>query len=187
MTYMSMSKLVALGLGLALIAVAGLLGTGSAALAEGKAQTFTEHAHNQTDVFYDYGLCSQADVVSRITITNNGVFHVTELANGTYHVTGTVTGTFLIEPVIATLVEGPDDELVPVPEDPPPDLSKPTYTGRFTQWFGENSNLNNENGTFTFRARGIGSDGSTIQLNAVAHFSVSATGVETSFETENCH
>src|SRR3990170_3161080 len=117
---MSMSKLVALGLGLALIAVAGLLGTGSAALADGKAQTLTEHAHNQTDVFYDYGLCSQADVVSRITITNNGVFHVTELANGTYHVTGTFTGTFLIEPVIATLVEGPDDELVPVPEDPPP-------------------------------------------------------------------
>ena len=185
---MNMSRIAALGFGLALIAVAGLLGTGSAALAGGNAQTFTEHVHKQTDVFYDYGLCSQADVVSRITITNNAVFHVTELANGTYHATGTTTGTFLIEPVIATLVEGSDpDSFVPVPEDPPLDTSKPSYTGHFTQAFGENSNLNNGNGTFTFRVRGIGSDGSTIQLNAVAHFSVSATGVEVEFQTENCH
>ncbi len=183
---MRISRFAALGLGAALIAVVGLLGTGSTALAGGKAQTFTDNIHNQTEVFYDFGLCSQADVVARITLTENSVFHVTELSNGTFHVTGTFTGTFLIEPVIATLVEGPDGELIPVPADPPLDLSKPSYTGRFTTWFGENGNLNNGNSTFTFRAKGVGSDGSTVQLNEVAHFSVSATGVEVSFETLNC-
>lgn len=69
----------------------------------------------------------------------------------------------------------------------PSDGTGPTFTGRFTQWFGENANLKTHNGTFTFSVRARGSDGSRIRFNVVAHFSVSATGVTVEFEKPRCH
>jgi len=64
-----------------------------------------------------------------------------------------------------------------------------TYRGRFTIWFGENSNTKSFNGTFTFSASGKGSDGSKLRLKGVAHFTVNAGGKATSsFErfSANC-
>jgi hypothetical protein len=124
---------------------------GSSAFAQ--AQTVTETVKNQTETFIDELPCvGQAE----ITITYNGVFHITETANGT-HVTGTLTGTFVADPL---------------------DPSLPTYTGRFTQWFGENHNPNMANATFTFSVRGRAEDGSTVNFHVVAH--VTAETVDTS-------
>jgi hypothetical protein len=94
-----------------------------------------------------------------ITITYNAV----ELANGTYHVTGTLTGTF------TAVADGV------------------TYTGRFTQWFGENENSRNSEGTVTFSVRGTGADGSRITFSEVFHYTITATGVETAFDKPLCH
>jgi hypothetical protein len=99
-------------------------------------------------------VCSGA--VVPIQIDAKGVVHVTDFGDGRYHFTFTEVGTFLA--VDAGV----------------------TYTGRFTVWGGENSNSKNFNGTFTFSARGKGSDGSRLLLQGVAHFTVSATGEVTS-------
>jgi hypothetical protein len=99
------------------------------------------------------------------TSTVSGVIHLTLLANGTYHITGTFRGTFEF-----------------VPDDP----TLPTYTGRFTQWFGENSNNQNFAATFTFTLHGTGTDGSKLKFHETAHFSVSATGVLVTFDKLRC-
>jgi hypothetical protein len=136
--------------------------------------TFTDVVKDETDTFTDVVPCREDLGAYEITITQKGVFHVTaagidettEELIAPYHVTGTFTGTF-----------------VAVPSDG----TGPMFTGRFTQWFGENANLNSHNGTFTFSVRGRGSDGSVIRFNVVAHFSVSATGVTVEFEKPRCH
>jgi hypothetical protein len=55
-----------------------------------------------------------------------------------------------------------------------------TYTGRFTTWFGENSNSKSFNGSSTFSATGKGSDGSKLRLRGVTHFTLNARGDVTS-------
>lgn len=134
-------------------AMLALLITTTSALAGGNgATTFTETAHQETTVETD----DSGDVcglTGEVTTTVNSVFHITMLNNGTTHVTGTATGTFTFEA----------DNGV-------------TYTGRFTQWFGENDNRSNSAATFTFTVRGVGTDGSTVGLHETAHVSVSATG-----------
>lgn len=128
------------------------------------AETETITVKDATESFPDVNPCTGAPGI--VTVTYNGVFHITTLPNGTYHVTGTQAGTFTFEP-----------------DDP----SQPSVTGRFTFWFGENSNQASFNGTFTFRVNGQGSDGSTVRFNGVAHVSVSATGATTAFEFGRCH
>jgi hypothetical protein len=145
----------------------------TAALAESPPVTFTDVIKGETETFTDVVPCRESLGAYDITITQNGVFHVTaagineetEELIAPYHVTGTFTGTFAAVPS---------------------DGTGPTFTGRFTQWFGENANLNSHNGTFTFSVRGRGSDGSVIRFNVVAHFSVSATGVTVEFEKPRC-
>jgi len=85
------------------------------------------------------------------------------LDNGTYHVNGTLTGTF------TAVADGV------------------TYTGRFTQWFGENENTMNSEGTVTFSVRGTSADGSRITFSEVFHYTITATGVETGFDKPLCH
>jgi hypothetical protein len=143
---------------------------GSSAFAQ--AQTVTETVKNQTETFIDELPCvGQAE----ITITYNGVFHITETANGT-HVTGTLTGTFVADPL---------------------DPSLPTYTGRFTQWFGGNDNANMDNMTVTFSVRGRAEDGSRVNFHVVAHVTAGTidfstdpptvvTGVRVEFEKARC-
>ncbi len=133
--------------------------------------TFTEHQKRQTDTFVDFIPCVEAR--ARITLTYNAVFHITAAgfdAQGhpipPFHVTGTSTGRFVADPI---------------------PRSVPTYRGHFTQWFGENHNRQNENGTFTFTVIGKGEDGSKLKFHVTAHFSVNANGDVTSeFEKVRC-
>lgn len=150
-------------------AVALLILPGSSAFAQ--AQTFTETLKDQTETFIDELPCvGQAE----ITITYNAVFHFTETANGT-HMTGTLTGTFVADPL---------------------DPSLPTYTGRFTSWFGENHNPNMANATATFSVRGRAEDGSRLNFHVVAHITAetidfstdppTVTGLRVEFEKPRC-
>jgi hypothetical protein len=140
-----------------LVAVIGLLLAAPAAFAETEVFTITEQ--NVTEEFTDVLPCvGTAD----ITITYNAVFHVTELDDGTFHMTGTLAGSF-------TAV-----------------VDDVTYSGRFAQWFGENSNRKSFAGTFTFHVVGSGSDGSTVNFQETAHFSVSAKGLVLEFDKTKC-
>lgn len=128
------------------------------------ADTETIVVKNVTETFAEVNPCTGAP--GTVTVTYNAIFHITTLPNGTYHVTGTQTGRFRF-----------------VPDDP----SLPTYTGRFTIWFGENSNQKNFTGTFTFSGTGKGSDGSRLRFSAVAHISVNANGTVTAeFDRFRC-
>jgi hypothetical protein len=129
-------------------------------VATAQTDVFTEHAHGVTESFTDVLPCvsDSAD----ITITYNAVFHATELSNGTYHLTGTLAGTF------TAVADGV------------------TYTGRFAQWFGENSNTANFAASFTFHVVGTGSDGSRVNFQETAHFSVSASGAVIEFDKTTC-
>jgi hypothetical protein len=140
-----------------LVAAIGLLLAAPAAFAETEVFTITEQ--NVTEEFTDVVPCvGTAD----ITITYNAVFHATELDDGTYHLTGTLAGSF-------TAV-----------------VDDVTYTGRFAQWFGENSNKKSFAATFTFHVVGTGSDGSTVNFQETAHFSVSAKGLVLEFDKAKC-
>jgi hypothetical protein len=117
----------------------------------------TETIHETFDDTEFDTVCSGA--VVPIHVTGRAVFHITEFDDGRFHLTGTAVGRF------TTTDAGV------------------TYTGRFTTWFGENSNSKSFNGTFTFSATGKGSDGSRLRVKAVAHFTVNARGdVTTEFE-----
>jgi hypothetical protein len=161
---------------LATMLVIGLAGPASA-----KPVTVTFHEKKEVFTFHDVIPCiGSGEELATITTTENGVFHVTAAGiddQGTpdpsddvfippYHVTGTFTGTF-----------------VAVPDDP----SLPTFTGHFTQWFGENSNKKNFTATFTFTVIGRGSDGSTIKFHETAHITVTPNGATVEFDKPSCH
>jgi hypothetical protein len=121
--------------------------------------------HGVTETFQDVNPCTGEPAT--IQITYNGVFHESTGADGSMHVTGTQTGTVVL-----------------TPEDP----SLPSYTGRFTVWFGGNFNSSETVGFWeTFRVRLIGSDGSRLLLNEVEQLHISATGeVTVEFTNVNC-
>jgi hypothetical protein len=150
---------------LVLIAAAALVAVPSPAGAG--AQSFTETVKNFTEVSTDSNPCTGD--LGTLTQTYNGVFHVTELTSGigagTFWATGTLTGTFSFVPF---------------------DSSKPSYTGRFTTWFGDNDNLRNDAETEILHIRGIGSDGSVLSFHEVAHLNVSASGITVSFDKPSC-
>lgn len=125
-----------------------LMAIGPAALAAGKPETFTEHERDFTDTFVDVICIDGVEQDAEISIVESGVFHGTFGPDGTLHVTGTFVGRFVAEPL---------------------DASLPTYTGRYTVWFGENQNANVDNTTFTFAATGTGSDGSKVNFGGVDH------------------
>ena len=66
------------------------------------------------------------------------------------------------------------------------DPSLPTFTGHFTQWFGENSNQQNFATTFTFTIIGTGSDGSSLKFHETAHFSATPQGATLEFDKPMC-
>jgi hypothetical protein len=159
----------------ALTAMTAVAGGLLAAPAWAKPVTITEHEHRVTSTFHDVIPCvGSGEELGTITTTENGVFHLTAAgldADGNpippYHVTGTFTGTFIA-----------------VPDD----SSLPTYTGRFTQWFGENSNSSGVLiDTDTFHVIGRGSDGSTIKFHETFHVTVSSDGdVTVVFDKPRC-
>jgi hypothetical protein len=133
--------------------------TTSALAAPPTTETVTEKG--VTETFYDpVGVCG---VTGQVTITYNAVFHITEFADGRVHLTGTLTGD-------ATLV---GDNGV-------------TYTGHFTEWFGENENRQNVAVTATFSVTLKGDDGSRLKLHLVGHFSSTGAG-ERLLEFEKGH
>jgi hypothetical protein len=140
-----------------LFAAAALLLSVPAAFAG--AESFTVIEKGVTESFTETACVGPADV----TITYNFASHVTVLDNGTYHLTGSSAGT-------VTAVAG--------------DV---TYTGHFTQRFGENGNLMNSEETVAFTLHLRGTDGSRITFTEVFHFMVTPTGAETSFDKPVCH
>lgn len=156
---------------LGLVALVALLfaGTPNAFAAGGSATTFTQTFHNATQVINpgppDFGANPCTGDPATITLTYNGVFHVTVLPSGASWATGTMTGTAVLAPT---------------------DSSLPTYTGHFTSWFGDENNQQNgvEHSTLTIHA--TGSDGSTLTFHDTSHMSVSASGVTLSFDKASC-
>jgi hypothetical protein len=143
----------------------GLLLIGSPAYAQPPV-TETTTEKNVVETFVDVVPSCEFDGPSySITTTSNRVFHITEFDDGRVHVTFTDTGTFVAVPL----------------EDP----SLPSFTGKFTVWGGFNDNGKAVNGTFTFSARGEGSDGSTFNVHSTDHFNVTPTGTE--FFFTHCH
>jgi hypothetical protein len=133
--------------------------------------TFTD-TFTDTDTFPDVVPCQEELGAYTVTVNVRGVFHFTaagidEEDNlvAPYHVTGTVTGSF-----------------VGVPSDG----TGPTFTGRFTDRFGESEMITHSTGTMTFSVRGTGSDGSRISFHAVGHYTINALGVEFGFEKVSC-
>ena len=58
-----------------------------------------------------------------------------------------------------------------------------TYTGHATAWDNFNMNEQNANATFTFSAHATGSDGSTVSIHEVAHFTMVPGGtISVSFD-----
>ena len=148
------------------LAIGGMLAfTVTAAYADGNgAQTFTQTFKNQTDQFVDFVPCR--DYQATITITYNGVLHFTVNKAGDFWATGTMTGT-----------------VTAVPLDP----SNPSFTGRFTTWFGESDNKQNFVDHSTFTLHLTGSDGSTIKAHETVHLSSSASGgVTVGFDKFRC-
>lgn len=135
--------------------------------------TFTQTFHNAVQVMNpgppDFAANPCTGDPGTLTLTYNGVFHVTEQTSGqgagTSWATGTQTGDLLF-----------------VPTDP----GLPSYTGHFTAWFGDENNLQNgvEHSTLTVHA--TGSDGSTLTFHDTSHLSISASGIALSFDKPSC-
>ena len=154
---------------LKLAALAGVIGAllafaASASAGGNGAQTFNQLDKNVVQVMDSAQPCSGA--LGTLTLTYNDVFHGTMLANGTSWFTGTLTGTLLFIPV---------------------DSSNPTYTGHFTQWFGDENNLKNDVEPSTFNVNAIGSDGSHLVFHENDQAAMNANGVVTvSFQHAFC-
>jgi hypothetical protein len=108
--------------------------------------------------------CSGAD--GTLTLVYNDHFNGVINKNGSWF-TGTLTGTFSFVPV---------------------DPSQPSYTGRFTTWFGDENNKQNgvEHSTLNIH-HGVGSDGSILRVHDNAQATMNANGVITvSFDKFRC-
>jgi hypothetical protein len=128
--------------------------------------TETTHEKGLVETFVDVApSCEVGGPLFTITTTSNLVEHTTTFDDGRVHATFTQTGTFVATPL----------------EDP----SLPSFTGHFTVWGGFNQNGKTVNGTFTFNARGVGSDGSTFRNHVTDHFNVRPDGTVNAFF--RCH
>jgi hypothetical protein len=145
-----------------LIAATGLL-LFAAAPAIAAASSTTETVQGFTETFATANPCTGD--LGTVTTTYNGVFHISFDDTGGVHVTGTLTGTF---------------------EFAPDDASLPSFTGRFTNWFGQNIGANGQGFWSTFSLTGYGSDGSVIHFNGVVQFHVSNGEIHVDFTYENC-
>ena len=129
--------------------------------------SFNQTFHDATASFPSPNPCT--GVSGTVSLTYNGVFHVTTLTSGigagTFWATGTQTGAFAF-----------------TPDDP----AQPSYAGHFTTWFGEADNKQNGVDHSTFTVHLTGSDGSTIKFHDTAHLSTSASGLTVSFDKPMC-
>jgi hypothetical protein len=148
-----MKKITALVATLAALVILAIPVSAAGAGAVSLTQTFL----NATQTFPTGLPCVDppGSITGTVAITYDGVAHVTFLTSGVGAGTGwqtfTATGDFVFAPF---------------------DPSRPTFTGHFTTWDGENSNLNNFAATAIFVIDGTGSDGSTLTFHDVAHITV---------------
>ena len=133
--------------------------------------TFTETGAF-TETFPDVVPCREDLGAYAITITARGVFHVTAAGieeDGDpvppYRVSGGATGS-----VVAV----------------PSDGTGSTFTGRFTDRFGETEKITHSTGMSVFSVRLTGSDGSRVSFHLVSHYTINANGVEFGFEKPRC-
>jgi hypothetical protein len=143
-----------------------VLVSASVAMAGGNgAQTFTQVDKNVVQVMTENANPCTGDL-GTLTLTYNDVFHGTSLPNGTSWFTGTLTG---------TLSFVPDDS------------TKPSYTGHFTNWFGDENNLKNGVEHSTMNVNATGSDGSHLVFHENDQAATNANGVITvSFQHAFC-
>jgi hypothetical protein len=117
------------------------------------AVSVTQTFHNATVSMSSPNPCTGA--AGTITLTYNGVNHVTFLTSGVGAGTGwgtfTATGDFAFTPT---------------------DPSQPSFTGKFTAWDGFSFNLNNFAATSILVVHGTGSDGSSLTFHDVMHTTV---------------
>jgi hypothetical protein len=145
-----------------IIAATGLLLLG-AAPASAAASATTETFHSVTQTFPALNPCTGDP--GTVTVTSNGVLHMSADVAGGTHVTGTMTGTFVFVPS---------------------DASLPSYTGRVTNWFGSNLGANGVGFWSTFSLTAYGSDGSVIHINGVMQFHFSNGDIHVDFTLLNC-
>jgi len=119
----------------------------SALAADNGAINTTQTYQDQTESFTDTLFCSEK--LYNITVTYNGVEHMTILPNGGITVTETETGTFTAVPA---------------------DGTGPSYSGKFTFWSGGLLKPDDTGAfTFTITIHGMGSDGTDLQVHATFH------------------
>ena len=161
-----MKRLIASVAALGAVVVMALPAQASGAGAVSVTQTF----HNATQTFVPpdpTAVQPCTGVPGTLTITYNGVAHSTVLTSGVGAGTGwftfTATGTF-------TFI-GSDGV---------------NFSGRFTNWDGQNFNLHNFAATGILVVHGTGSDGSSLRFHDVFHMSVSASGITLFFDKPSC-
>ena len=152
-----------------------LLMVPATAAAEGAGATAdTQTFHNFTQTYHagvDPGSfplpCGIGTAV--VTVIFNGVLHFTTLTSGqgagTSWATGTMTGAMTV---------APDNTAIP------------TYSGQFTEWFGDNNNLQNGTEAFTGSIRLSGSDGSMLTVHGVEQTTTTPTGITISISKLSC-
>jgi hypothetical protein len=120
------------------------------------AMTFTQTFHNVTQTYYPPNPMAAnpcTGVPGVLTLTYNGVAHITVLTSGVGAGTGWVTFTNTGD--VTFLQQG-----------------GVTFTGHFTAWDGASFNLQNLAATGILEIHVTGSDGSRITVHAVMHMTV---------------
>ena len=131
-----------------------LIASAPAAADGAGAISFTQTFHNATMSFGAPNPCT--GVAGTVDLTFNGVAHVTFLTSGVGAGTGwatfTATGSLTVTQVNGVV-----------------------FTGNFTNWDGENMNLNNFAATSILVIHATGSDGTSLSFHDVAHITVNFT------------
>lgn len=123
------------------------------------AVSMTQTFHNAVQTMADSpNPCT--GVLGDVTLTYNGVMHVTFLTSGVG--AGTGWGTFTATGDLSVIQD-----------------NGVTYTGQFMTWDGFNFNLENFTSTMTFIVHATGSDGSTVSFHSVAHITALLTSPPT--------
>lgn len=121
-------------------------------------QTETVHVGDTFSLYPAVDPCSGA--IGTLTITFQGVIHLTQQDSGAFHVANMATGTSTF-----------------IPDDP----NLPTYTGHTTTMAVRNDVIVNHAITSPFNMVLHGSDGSLIREHAIFHLTVHADGTVSAF------
>jgi len=110
------------------------------------------------------------DVISEFN--GNGVIHFNVNGAGDFWVTGTYTGAISIQPALSVVLDSNGNVVSFVP-----DPSRPSASGRVTDWFGFEQNHSNVVGSNTVNAQVTTTGGQSVTFHLNGHIQFSATGV----------